>query len=36
VDSIPGTAVKMLMEKRAEKVLRMLYAVKDMGKIPPK
>ena len=34
VDGIPGTAVKALVERRPEKVLRMLNAVNDTGKIP--
>lgn len=36
VDGIPGMAVKALVERRAEKVLRVLNAVNDTGKIPTK
>ncbi|XP_060823986.1 uncharacterized protein LOC132911381 [Bombus pascuorum] len=36
VDGIPGTAVKALVERRIEKVLKVLNTVKDTGKIPAK
>jgi hypothetical protein len=36
VGSIPGTAVRVLIEERAEKVLRVLNGVNAKGKIPAK